>query len=411
MNVVGYVRISRDEDRENYSSIITQQDIIREYAEINNWSVNKMYIDDNVSGYTFDRPEFNNMLQALKQDKVDVIISKDFSRIGRNQGESMVFIDSIKKNRKRLILISDIYDSNKDDDIIGIKAWYNEMYIKDISRKIRTSMYSKQKKGELVMGNYYGYKKTKVNDKFQLIINEDIRPVIELIYKLYIDGLGYKKICDLLNEKYYPTPSEYIKERHEKNGELFKNAVTKRWQTHMIKRIIHDDIYTGTLTTRKSKIQPGVVKGNQLKTNKDEQFVFENHHEAIISKDDFKIVQEINNRRKISPINGSIKYNYIFRGFMKCADCGFAAIGKNIKKPPRIERGYNCTTYQKYGKKQCLNHSISETKVLFFFKEFLIDVKNEYQEYIKNMDFKSSNRNIINNLERLQKELEMQMRN
>jgi len=406
MKVVGYVRISRDEDRENYSSILTQQDIIREFAQINNWLVSKIYIDDNVSGYTFDRPEFNKMLQELKKGNIDIIIAKDFSRIGRNQGEAMIFIDSIKKNNKRLILISDFYDSIKEDDIIGIKAWYNEMYLKDISRKIRASMSSKQKTGELIMGNYYGYKKIKVNYKFNLEIDEDIREVIVLIFKSYIDGLGYKKICDILNEKNYPTPSECIKERQGYKGKIFKNKVTSSWQTFMIKRIIHDDIYVGTLRTHKSRSQFGVMKGNQIKTEEKEQYIFKDHHKAIISMEDFKTVQEVSERRKLSPINSAGKNHYSFSGFVKCGDCGFAAIGKNIKKPPKIERGYNCTTYQKYGRTKCTNHSISEEKILFFYKEFLKDVEDFYKDFINNIDLKvSSKKNNIKDFSRLKNDL------
>lgn len=407
MNVVGYVRISRDEDRANYSSILTQQDIIREYAEDNNWTINKIYIDDNVSGYTFNRPEFSIMLNELNNGNIDIIIAKDFSRIGRNQGEAMVFIDSIKRKGKRLILISDSYDSIKEDDIIGIKAWYNEMYLKDISRKIRESMHSKQKKGELIMGNHYGYVKVKVNNKFQLVVDEDIRSVIQLIYKSYIDGLGYKKICNLLNEKKYPTPSEYLKRKQEEKGSLFKNAVAGSWQIHMVKRIIQDNIYMGTLTTKKSKSQVGVIKGNQIKTKENEQYVFENHHEAIISKEDFNLAHTINERRKKNCINGKAKYSYIFRGFMKCGDCGAAVIGKNIKKSTKIERWYNCSNYQKYGNSECSNHSVPEMKILFFFKEFLKDVRDEYLFYINNVDFKASGNDIVSDLNKLQKELDM----
>lgn len=406
MNVIGYVRISRDEDRENYSSILTQQDIIREYAKINNWSVNKMFIDDNVSGYTFNRPEFNIMLQELKKGYIDIVIAKDFSRIGRNQGEAMVFIDNIKKLNKRLIFIADNYDSNKEDDIIGIKAWYNEMYLKDISRKIRASMSSKQKTGELIMGNYYGYKKIKVNYNFKLVIDENIRDIIELIYKSYLHGLGYKKICDILNEKNYPTPSEYIKQNQENRGKIFRNIVTGMWQTYMIKRILQDDIYVGSLRTHKSRSEFGIMKGKQIKTERNEQYVFENHHEAIISKEDFKIIQEICSRRKINPINRASKNNYIFSGFMRCNECGFAASGKNIKKLPKIKNGYNCTTYQKYGKARCTNHSISEEKILFFYKEFLKDLGDYYQGYINNIDLKvNCKRNTVNDIHRLKSDL------
>jgi site-specific DNA recombinase len=400
MNVVGYIRLSRDEDRENYSSINTQQDIINEYASKRNWIIKKMYIDDNFSGYTFNRPAFSEMIKELDNGNIDVIIAKDLSRIGRNNGQVLVLIDRLREMEKRLILVNegtngyDILDDS--DDILGIKTWYNEMYIKDISRKIRANMSLKQRKGELIMGNYYGYKKMKNNDKFALIPDEEVRPIIELIYNSYVNGLGYKKICDILSEKEYPTPSEYLQKKHEDKGRVFNNAVTNIWQTHMIQRIIKDDIYIGILRTRKKHSK--FIKGKQERVPIDEQYVFENHHEPMISKDLFNLAQQINHKKKSMNYRGSSKYNYIFSGFVVCGDCGFAAGGKNIKKRPNVVRGYECLMYQKYGLKYCSSHSISEEKLLFYFKEFLKDVKEEYCSYLQNLNLMEKKKDVNKNL-------------
>ncbi len=408
MNVVGYVRLSRDEDRENYSSIISQQDIINEYAKERNWTISKMYIDDNCSGYSLDRPAFSEMINELEKGNIDTVLTKDLSRIGRNNGKVLVLIDRFKELNKRLILITEGnggLDLSKDEhDILGIKTWYNEMYIKDISRKIRANMYAKQKKGELIMGNFYGYKKIKINDKFNLIVDEDIRPIIELIFKEYINGAGYKKICDVLNEKKYPTPSEYIRKRHEENGRVFKNAKTNTWQTHMIQRIIQNDIYIGTLRTKKK--QSRLIKGKQENVAKEEQYIFPNHHEHIIDEDIFKLAQEINNKRKEKAYRkNKEKYSYIFGSFMECGDCGYTVSGLNLRKALVITRGYNCTMYMKYGKKQCTNHSVKEEKVLFFFKEFLKDVKAKYEEYINSISSKENKNNIQTALKKYKKAL------
>jgi site-specific DNA recombinase len=407
MNVVGYVRLSRDEDRENYSSINTQQDIISEYAIKRNWIVSKMYIDDNFSGYTLNRPAFKEMLRELENGNIDVIVAKDLSRVGRNNGQVLVLIDRFKEMGKRLILVSegnngyDILDDN--DDILGIKTWYNEMYVKDISRKIRANMNLKQKKGELIMGNHYGYRKIKNNDKFELAADEEIRPVIELIFNSYINGLGYKRTCDILSEKQYPTPSEYVQKRHEDKGRAFKNAVTSKWQTHMIQRIIKDDIYIGVLRTKKRHSK--LIKGKQERVPKDEQYVFENHHEPMISKDIFDLAQQINQKKKIVNYRGSSKYNYIFSGFVVCGDCGFAAGGKNIKKKPNVQMGYDCLMYQKYGLKYCSSHSVSEEKLLFYFKEFLKDIKEKYKSYLESLNFKEKKKDINRNLNKIIKDL------
>jgi DNA invertase Pin-like site-specific DNA recombinase len=410
MNVVGYVRLSRDEDKENYSSIISQQDIINEYAKSKNWEISKMYIDDNYSGYTLDRLSFNEMIENTEDGNIDVIISKDLSRIGRNNGKVLVLIDRLKELGVRLILINEGnggLDLLEDDhDILGIKTWYNEMYVKDISRKVKATMHSKQKSGELIMGNFYGYKKVKINGRFQLVVDEDIKPVIELIFKCYLEGLGYKRICDILDENGYPTPSEYIKKRHENNGRVFKNTTTNKWQTHMVQRIIQNDIYIGTLRTKKKRVR--LIKGKQEKVPKEEQYVFINNHNSMIGEETFRLAQEINSKRKKKVYRNSIdKYNYIFSGFMRCGDCGYTVLGLNLRKAPVITRGYNCAMYTRYGKKRCETHAIKEEKLLFFFKEFLKDVKSEYEDNINNINIKEKKNNVEKALSKCIKDLEI----
>lgn len=417
MNVVGYVRVSRDEDGENKETIYTQQDIINQFAKENGWTVSKMYIDDNCSGYTFDRPDFQEMSSEVEKGNIDVILTKDASRIGRKNGQVLVWFDRMIELEIQLILITERpggLDVTRDDDnFLGIKTWFNDFYVRDISKKIKTNMHMQQKLGTLIMGNHYGYNKVKVLDrdesksKFELVVDENIRPVIELIFNSYIKGMGYKKICDILNEKGYPTPSEYIRQRHMKNGRIFKNKSSTSWQTHMIFRIITDDIYIGTLRTRKR--QALTIKGKQQKVDKDKQFKFEKHHEAIISEEDFKLAQEINVKRKSKSCRESMaKYDYYFTGFMRCGDCGFALSGTNLRSKPELLKGYNCTMYIKYGKKGCTNHVVKEERVLFYFKEFLKELRKQYEDYINNIKIVEKKKSIKNNMEATEKELKLE---
>lgn len=405
MVVVGYIRLSRDEDKENYSSIESQQDIIKEYAKSCNWEVTRMYIDDNYSGYTFNRPAFNELREDLEAGNIDIILAKDLSRIGRHNAKTLLFIEEIQTNGKRILLPEEGrgYDSNADDDdILGIKTWYNERYVKDISRKIKANMFAKQKKGELVMGNLYGYLKDPFN-KSKLFIDENIKTVIEIIFKLYLEGLGYKKICDILNEKGCPTPSAIIKQRHAVNGRVFKNAVSSRWQTHNIQRIIQNDLYIGILRTHKK--QNKKVKGKQELVRKEEQFVFPDHHEPIISKEVFELAQQVNKKRRAAKYKGSAKYNYIFSSFVFCGDCGFAATGKNIGRYPGVRRGYECTRYSKYGRQGCVCHNVWEERLVFYFKEFLRDVRIQYKDYLNSLCLEDNKKNIFTTQTKLQKEL------
>ena len=411
MTVVGYCRLSRDEDKENYSSIEEQKRIIKDYASTRNWIIEDkdFYIDDNVSGYTFNRPEFTKMLEKVKGGKIDVVIAKDLSRIGRNNGKVLVLIDEFKNMQKNLILVSEIggtYDVLNDrDDTIGITTWFNERYVKDCSKKTRDHMYSKQKTGRLVMGNYYGYVKDK-EDITKLYVDEEIRPVIKLIYKLYVeDGLGRKKICDILNSKYnYPTPSVYYKQKHLERGRIYKHPVQKLWSTYMISNILNNDVYTGALRTHKKKTIS--IRGRAIKLPEEEHFVFENHHEAIISKETFEMAQNIRKRKaKSKSTSGTRKRNYAFSGLIRCGDCGFGASGITMNRKQN-QKGYECSQYRTYGKARCKCHEIKESDIIIHLKEFLKFTKEKYQDEINNIEIEVKANKEQTNKEKIKFEIE-----
>lgn len=414
MTVVGYCRLSRDEDKENYASIEEQKRIIKDYANTRNWIIEDkdFYIDDNVSGYTFNRPEFLKMIEGVKGGKIDVVISKDLSRIGRNNGRVLVLIDEFKNMQKNLILVSEMggtYDVLNDrDDTIGITTWFNERYVKDCSRKTRDHMYSKQKTGRLVMGNYYGYIKDK-EDVTKLYVDEEIRPVIELIYRLYIEeGLGRKKICDILNNKYdYPTPSVYYQRKHLERGRIYKHPVQKLWSTYMISNILSNDVYCGNLRTHKKKTVS--IRGRAIKLPKEEHFVFENHHEAIISKETFKLAQEIKERKaKTKSTSGTRKRSYYFSGLCRCGDCGFGISGITITRK-QGQKGYECSQYRTYGKARCKCHEIKENDMIIHLKEFLKFTKQKYIEQIEKIEIDTKINKEQVNKEKIKFELETLM--
>ncbi len=411
MTVVGYCRLSRDEDKENYSSIEEQKRIIKDYASTRNWIIEDkdFYIDDNVSGYTFNRPEFTKMLEKVKGGKIDVVIAKDLSRIGRNNGKVLVLIDEFKNMQKNLILVSEMggtYDVLNDrDDTIGITTWFNERYVKDCSRKTRDHMYSKQKTGRLVMGNYYGYVKDK-EDVAKLYVDEEIRPVIELIYKLYVEeGLGRKKICDILNSKYnYPTPSVYYRRKHLERGRIYKHPVQELWSTYMISNILNNDVYIGNLRTHKKKTIS--IRGRAIKLPEEEHFVFENHHEAIISKETFELAQNIRKRKARSKsTSGTRKRNYAFSGLIRCGDCGFGVSGITMNRKQK-KKGYECSQYRTYGKARCKCHEIKESDIIIHLKQFLKFTKEKYQDEINKIEIEVKTNKEQTNKEKIKFEIE-----
>ena len=164
---VGYVRLSRDDDKRNYTSIENQKLIISQYAAEHNWVIDRWYEDDGVSGYIFDRPDFNRMMEDLDKG-IERIFVKDFSRLGRHNAKVLLLLDEFQEKGKHLIVIDDNYDSMEaDDDIIGIKTWFNEKYVKDTSKKIKRALGARQKEGTLMTQPPFGYKR---NEKDKSII-------------------------------------------------------------------------------------------------------------------------------------------------------------------------------------------------------------------------------------------------
>lgn len=407
--VAVYARLSRDEDRENYSSIDEQINMAKEYAQSKEWYISdeNIYIDDNVSGYTFNRADFTRLLENVKKGIIDIVIAKDLSRIGRNNGKVLCLIDEFKKTGKNLILISEmggVYDvQNDNDDTIGITTWFNERYVKDISRKVRANMLSKQKQGKLIQGNYYGYKKVFEDGVPKLYVIEELRGVIELIFKLYVeDGLGRKKITDILNsDKYnYPTPSVYYQQKNLEKGRVYKHKVQNLWCTYMVKNILENDVYCGNLRTHKKQLLG--IRGKITKLSEEQHFIFENHHEAIISKEMFNLAQKLKEKR-INSKSTKTKNNYIFAGLCKCGDCNGGVSGMMLRRKQSV-KGYECSTYRKYGKDRCKFHEIPEEDIIIHLKEYLKSLRTIFNEEIKNIKLDESNKIKKIDKEKIQKE-------
>lgn len=375
MRVVGYVRLSRDEDRESYSSILSQKSIIEDCARQNNWTIYKYYEDDNYSGYSFDRPGFNELIKDLDNNSIDVIIAKDLSRIGRHNAYTLIFVDKIKQMSKRLILPKEGggYDTAGDEnDLLGITTWYNEMYIKDISRKIRSSIRAKQKEGRMIIKESFGYKRSQ-SDKHKLEIDLEAASIVQKVFELYLAGIGYRKIAETLNNEGYPTPSQY----HVLNSEMLsiKYKTAEQWNSVHVQRILKNDIYIGIL--RLAKTEKKTIKGKSNKQSQDKQYIFEDNHPAIISKETFFEVQNILQNRKTTHSKGAASINNIFSGIIYCQDCGSYMIA--YKKRDK-SNSYICGSYHKYGNKVCKRHTIQEDTLLKLVKEVIIAISAELAE-------------------------------
>ncbi len=405
INGIGYARISRDEDKENYSSIESQQLLIYQYASKNGINVKKIYIDDNKSGYTFERAGMKKVRAELKNPDIHVVIAKDLSRIGRHNALTLLFIDEVKAAGKRLVLPDESsggFDSSKDDDdIIGIKTWFNERYVKDISRKIRSSMKSRQENGTLIIRPFFGYKVDGKHKK--LVVDEETAFIVREIFKMYLEGYGYRKISAYLNERKYMTPSMVIADKYNASGRTFKNKVADFWSDVHICRILKNDVYIGILRLGKTR-KPG-IKTKPVKVSPEEQFVFENAHEALVSKEDFEAVQRLAAERDTVKFRGTgslaTKNNNVFSGLLFCGDCGEYMV---TYSPKGKKKSYVCSSYHRRGKDYCSRHRVAEDELICHIKNHLTFLKENLLEFIctldkeveKRLDLSDDHGNLVN---------------
>lgn len=380
---IAYERLSRDDEKSKYVSIENQRMIIEKYAKENGIVIDKHFEDDGFSGYTMDRPDFNELKHLVDDGLVDIIIAKDLSRIGRHNANVLLFLERLKEHGVRIILVDDNYDSATDsDDVIGIKTWYNERYVKDGSRKVRNALKIMQENATLKSKVPYGYMKDPyVKNKY--CVDPDTSIYVQQIFNLYADGCGYKKIAKMFNENKIPTPSLIEHQRLIDKGLKSKIKISNGWDSRMVKEIVTNDFYIGTLRTRKSI--RATINGTQKRTEKHEQFVFENAHEPIIDSDLFYLVQDLNGKRSDEAYyKGQRKYNNPYAGLLVCGDCGRALTVAHYNKGEIIS--YACRSYRDKGTSYCSAHSINKKELNLIIRDYLILCRGALKDMIESLD-------------------------
>ena len=355
-----YYRLSRDEDEE-LNSLTNQRSIIAGYAEKNGFTIAGESFDDNVSGMHFDRDGIEKICEAVEQNQIDAVIVKDLSRLGRHRTQTAVFIDYLKKHDVRVISVTENIDtSNENDDlVIGMKQIINDMYAKDASRKIRSTYRHKEKEGIVIIPPF-GYFKDK--NTRQVVIVEEAADTVRLIFKLYLDGYGFKQIAKKLNADGVHTPAYYQQTLLGKNVPHTWPQISKQqlWISTTIKRILENEFYAGTLICHKTRTD---------KINKtfrfippEEQYRHENAVPAIIDRETWQQAQFLLQKRvkdRVRAAPGQKIHRYT--GIIECADCHSVCTARTRKLPQggrRVE--YICNTYHRYGKEYCTTHLIRE---------------------------------------------------
>ena len=353
LRVAAYIRISKKEKEVN--SISNQKDLIDYYIKNKeNLGIYNYYVDNGYSGTDFDRPEFKRMLNDITHKRVDLVIVKDLSRLGRNYIEVGELLDSILPSYDvKLISINDNIDGlNDEEDSYLLKALlniYNENYPRDISNKVKTALTTKKVNGEFVTSYApYGYKKSRY-EKNKIIIDTEAAKIVKMIFDNIERGLSKKEIVDILNKKKIRTPMEHIKNTNE----------GKKWNISMITGIIKNKVYTGDLIQQKQK-RISFKNHKLIKTKEDELIITKNNHMEIISKEQFERVQDI--IKHSVKVNSNNEYD-IFSRYLKCAECDS---NLTIRKSKEYTY-YACSSHvRKRGckNKQTIRKDILEEKVI-----------------------------------------------
>ena len=373
----GYIRLSiEDSGKTNGYSLENQEKLVRDYiADRQDLRLYRLYIDNGATGTVFERPAFDEMMQDMKDGKINCIVVKDLSRLGRNYLEAGNYLEQIFPFfRVRFISITDGYDSNSPDVtdeslIIPLKNIINEGYAKDISLKITTSFESRKKQGQF-MGRYpvYGYLKDPAN-KNHLIINPETCGIVRRIFQMRDSGMALGAIASQLNEEGIPSPARYLWIKGLSKEERHQDSY---WDRINVKRLLTNKMYLGILVYGKER--SSFAKGIKRQRVPESEWKYvPNAHEAIIDQELFDSVQKKledtkQNFLNMTGINEDYRPENLFRGRIHCSDCGGAMkMSKlvNTRKDGSIDRYavYECCRRKKLYDLSCPQRSIRKAVV------------------------------------------------
>ena len=383
LRIAGYCRISVDDelDRDNVS-IENQKAIIRDFVGHKFPGAELVFFEDrDRSGYTFEQREgYQAMRRELMAHRLEILVVKDFSRFSRRNSRGLVELEDLRDAGARIISIGDGIDFPNDDDWLKIQFQFliNEMPVTDTSKKVKSVIRRRQEDGKWICAAPYGYI---VNKKQQFEVVPVEAEIVRRIYRLYIDGWGYKKIANTLTDEGIPTPRMAERERKIAEGEEYRRSVKSAWSIATVQGILDNDFYIGTL--RQGKYTRAKINGRDILRDEVEQIVIENHHQPIMDYRTFAAVRALREKRA--------KYNYrgvkinenVYSGFLQCGDCGapMFALGRRDLKP-----AYTCGTYHRRGTAGCTTHHIRVDKLDELVKLYVQKVRDNSAEMLAKLN-------------------------
>lgn len=376
-----YCRLSKDDDLQGESaSIGNQRDLLTNYCKSQGWTIVQVYQDDGYTGLNTDRPDLQRMLNDVRMGVINLVITKDLSRLGRNYLDTGYLIEKFfPKNRVRYIAFNDGIDTEGDNnDIAPFKNVLNELYSKDISKKVHSSYMVAAQKGKFTgVVPPFGYLKD-TEEKGHLIIDNETAPYMREIFRMAAEGRGPNHIRRWLEENKVPCPAWWNRQRG------FRNTMTKWeksdpengrfvWDFSIIKDMLMNPVYMGAMASQKRyyKFKAGVLGEKKP----DEWIIIENCHEPIVDKNTFMIVQSKMQSRTRPRSTGEFS---LFAGILKCGECGKSLTYRESRPNKEPIPIYCCKTYNAYGKGHCTQHRVP----MQLLKDKVLSVIRDYAQKV-----------------------------
>lgn len=353
-----YCRLSQDDGLEGDSnSIQNQKNILQKFAEDHHFPNLCFYVDDGFSGGNFQRPAFQQMISDMENGEIGIIVTKDLSRLGRNQLHTGLYIEErFPMFGVRYIAINDNVDtdSNESNDLMPFKNLFNEWFIRDTSRKIRAVLKAKAERGERPGTRApYGYIKDPETKK--LAVDDEAAAIVRRIFAMCASGNGPSQIARILKKEQVLTPTMYAYTRYGMNHTCLDTAHPYNWSDSAIANLLENEIYLGNTVNMKYSTKSYKNK-RRVEHSREECLVFKDTHPALITQEVWDIVQRVRkNRRRPTKMEEQNKYS----GLVFCADCGSNMVLHRAHTMSASYNHFTCRTYKKDGE-ACTGHYIRE---------------------------------------------------
>ena len=382
-----YCRLSQEDERAGESlSIENQKDILQRFAKEQRFPNPRFFVDDGYSGIDFDRPGFQSMLAEIEAGHVAVVITKDLSRLGRNSAKTGLYQNFVfPENGVRFIAINDDVDTidqtSINNDVAGMKNWFNEFYARDTSRKVRAVKRAQGERGEHICVNCpYGYQKDPENPK-RWIVDEEAAKVVQEIFSMCMEGRGPSQIANELTKRKVLTPAAYMA----KMGRPIPkkpNAYPYHWHAPSVGIILDRREYTGCTVNFKTYTNSMWDK-KRKPTPPEKQMIFENTHPAIITEEVFEKVQQI---RQSKQRRTKLGRTSLLSGLVYCMDCGGKLCYSGVAKGKASGDHFSCSRNRNNNEACTATHYIGATvleRLVWKHMQLVIGFVSRYEDHFR----------------------------